>query len=140
MKVTIPVLSLSHIVVCNQPTMRANMYVAHRPESPHLTSPQICKFRSMKSTVEVVISETRAIYPKERRVRSTWLKLEHTDLAVVQDEERRDRQERGWRRSRNREIIATETWSRVYFIAEGGHRMTKTYITTQFKDKSQIRS
>lgn len=40
----------------------------------------------MKAVFKAVISETRAMSLKERRVRSTWLKLENTALAIVEDE------------------------------------------------------
>ncbi|KFY86086.1 hypothetical protein V500_07884 [Pseudogymnoascus sp. VKM F-4518 (FW-2643)] len=89
------------IIVRNQP-VRANMYVALRPESRrhisprpssptspqlHCSASQIRKPHSMKAVFKDVISETRAMSLKERRVRSTWLKLEHTALAIVEDDE-----------------------------------------------------
>lgn len=98
MKANIPIPPLTQIIVRNQPTVRG-MYVALRPESPRHISPgpssshiapttgQIRKPRPMKAALKAVISETRAMSLKERRVRSTWLKLEHTALATVEDEE-----------------------------------------------------
>lgn len=81
--------------------MRANMYVSlhlesrrhisPRPSSTtspqlHCSASQIRKPHSMKAVFKAVISETRAMSLKERRVRSTWLKLENTALAIVEDE------------------------------------------------------